>query len=151
MQEVAFVEFSIDYLNLSGLWLKDPEIKKLTNSPELTRVTQISWFETLKFRSDYKIWGIEYDNKKIGVVGLKNISSPCAEYFGYIGEKEYWNKGISKYMLDHTCLYAKTNNIKEIHLRVIKDNPRAIRAYEKYGFEVYDDKNNEYLMRLNIL
>lgn len=149
MEEIEFIDYSEAFLDLSWEWLNDPEIKQLTNTPDFTKEGQRRWFESLKNKPDYKVWGIVCNNKKIGVVGLKNIVGNSAEYFGYIGDKTFWNRGLSKSMLGYTCEYAKKNGISVIWLRVIKDNPRAIRAYQKYGFEVYNENNNELLMRLN--
>jgi len=148
MEEINFVEYNTDFLVLSWDWLNDPEIKQLTNTPDFTKEAQEKWFETLKDKQDYKVWGIEYNNMKIGVVGLKNIFEQSAEYFGYIGNKQFWNKGISKNMLDHVLTYAKKNWISRLELKVIKNNLQAIRAYQKYGFVVYEEKDNELIMRL---
>lgn len=52
-----------------------------------------------------------------------------------IGEKSYWNKG---YGTEAVRLLAKhgfhTINLHRIYLRVLENNLRAIRAYEKAGF-----------------
>lgn len=148
--EIAFVEFSIEFLNLSWIWLNDPEIRKLTNTKIFTREVQLSWFQNLKHDTQYKIWGIQLGFKKIGVMGLKSISLSGAEYFGYIGDKECWGKGISKVMLDHGCAYARTIKVEKIWLRVIKDNLRAIRAYQKYGFIIVSDEDDVLEMTFEI-
>lgn len=51
------------------------------------------------------------------------------EYWGYIGEKEYWNKRIGKELINYISHYGYILNLKEIYLKVIKDNTRGIKLY----------------------
>jgi len=146
-----FVEYDLAFLECSWKWLNDPEIKELTDTPVITREIQVAWFDSLKNKPDYKVWGVENENEKIGVVGLKNISDGRGEYFGYIGEKTYWNKGLGKYMINHVCAIAKENGLKEIWLRVLKSNERAVKAYLKYGFITYSESDTAFLMCYNLV
>ena len=56
----------------------------------------------------------------------------------FIGEPEYWNKGIGssylKLMADY--LKKKEKGAEIILLDPHKSNPRATRAYEKVGFRI---------------
>jgi len=58
-----------------------------------------------------------------------------AEFGIMIGDKNYWNHG---YGTEAVRLLVKhgfnTLNLNRIYLRVLENNPRAIRAYEKVGF-----------------
>ena len=94
MEAIDFVEYDTTFLNLSWDWLNDPEIKFLTDTPDFSRDQQLSWFEGLKNRSDYKVWGIRIGAERIGVCGLKNITNSSAEYFGYIADKSFWAKDL---------------------------------------------------------
>jgi RimJ/RimL family protein N-acetyltransferase len=134
VSDLKFVEYDEIFLELSTKWLSDPEIKRLTMTPEIDRTKQLEWFSSLKNRNDYYIRGILYSNNPIGAFGIKNISRDCAEYWGYIGEKEYWSKGIGKYMLNYIFRYAKKSGLSYLYLKVHKDNYRAIALYKKYGF-----------------
>lgn len=49
---VDFVEYSIEFLELSWEWLNDSEIKSLTMTPDFTREEQIVFFRKLPFRQD---------------------------------------------------------------------------------------------------
>ncbi|HHQ5461068.1 TPA: GNAT family N-acetyltransferase, partial [Aeromonas hydrophila] len=92
-EQLELVTYSREFLDLSWYWLNDPEIKKLTGTPTFTRQQQEEFFVSLP-RSNYLVWGLMYQNKPIGVIGLKNIDNVSAEYFGYIGEKNLWGKGL---------------------------------------------------------
>lgn len=109
-------------------------------APDFTKESQNNWFYSLKQRTDYLIWGVEFESKPIGTFGLKNIdyNSKSAEYFGYIGEKEYWSKGIGKVMIEYIIKKAMENNLNKIYLKVLKYNERAIKLYLKNGFHIYE-------------
>lgn len=49
--------------------------------------------------------------------------------------KEYWNKGIGSRLLENILTFAKENSFEVLDLQVRSDNVRAIRLYEKFGFQ----------------
>ena len=75
--------------------------------------------------------------KLIGSCGFFNLDwhNRTAEFGIMIGDKSYWNQG---YGTEAVRLLAQhgfnTLNLHRIYLRVLENNPRAIRAYEKAGF-----------------
>lgn len=132
--KIKLVNYSEDFLDKSWEWLTDPEIKKMTNTPTFSRSEQLKWFHSLSLKTDYKIWGIDFNDIHIGVCGLKNITNTDCEYWGYIGEKKYWGKGIGSMVINELIDYARNNNIKSLWLTVIQENERAIKLYSKLGF-----------------
>ncbi|HAT7998802.1 GNAT family N-acetyltransferase [Citrobacter braakii] len=150
MTEIKFVDFDEIYLNKSWEWLQDEEIRILTNTPPFTKSQQQIFYESLP-RKDYLIWGVEVDKLPIGVLGLKNIKHGKGEYFGYIGNKDYWGKGLFKEMKLYILEKAKENEIDYIYLKVIKGNKRAIRAYHREGFILEKENEDSIEMVLRIL
>lgn len=150
MQEIKFVEYNEIFLEKSWEWLNDKEIKYLTYTPDFTKEQQKEWFLSLKDKKDYFIKGVLYNDTPIGVVGLKNITDTDGEYWGYIGEKEYWNKGIGKDLINYISHYSCILNLKEIYLKVIKDNIRAIKLYQKMNFKEFLEENNLIYMKLHL-
>lgn len=132
---VEFVDYDRSFLDLSFKWLSDKEIKFLTNTPVLSKEKQEQWFVSLPKKTDYYIKGILADGKAIGACGLKRITDTDGEYWGYIGEKEYWHKGIGKQMMSFIERYAYSLGLKQIYLLVIPDNMRAIRLYGGKGYK----------------
>ena len=130
--EIQFLEFSRVFLALSYRWL----------SPDITKENQEKWFASLPDKNDYYIRGIAVDNKPIGACGLKHITSEAGEYWGYIGEKDYWGKGIGGRMLAFIEEYAKSLGLKQIYLHVLHDNERAMRLYVKNGYEAVPEAAN---------
>ena len=129
--EWAFSEcIHLEEIDVSG-W----KIKKLTNTPDFTKENQLTWFSSLKSKKDYFIQGILYNNIPVGVMGLKNITQVQAEYWGYIGEIDFWGKGIGSTMMDVAIQKAKELNLEKIYLTVLEDNFRAKNLYKKFNFK----------------
>ncbi len=60
-------------------------------------------------------------------------------HLGYIGfmyvRKNFRGQGVSQSLIKHITQWFDQHNITEVILTVYAQNPRAIRAYEKVGFE----------------
>jgi len=147
---VKLVPYSERFLKLSWGWLNDPEIRILANVPKFTKQDQEKWFDSLIDIENYKIWGVVYDEEPIGVCGLKKITKKDCEYWGYIGNKDYWGIGIGSNILDQLIRYAKNSGLESLWLVVINDNERAIRLYDKFGFKTEEYFDNLIKMRLSL-
>jgi RimJ/RimL family protein N-acetyltransferase len=144
--EIKLVDYTADYLELSWKWLNDPEIKALTNTPDFSADQQLKWFNSLATKKDYFIKGIEFSNSKIGVCGLKNITQSDAEYWGYIGDKQYWRKGIGTLILQEMEKQAKEFGVNTVWLNVLLNNTNAIKLYRKNGYFV--ESKNERIQKM---
>lgn len=133
-QLLSFVSYSREFLAKSWEWLNDAEIKALTRTPDFTKEQQEAFFDSLSLRADYLIWGIALAGQPIGACGLKHITESEAEYWGYIGEKPYWGRGLGRQLIEHCEGIARTKGLKALYLHVGADNLRARRLYEKCGF-----------------
>jgi len=133
------VDFDLVFLDKSWGWLNDPDIKKLTLTPDFTKTDQIDFYNSLPQRTNYWIKGIMENGGPVGVVGLKNINETDAEYWGYIGEKSYWGKGLGSFMIHSSVEKAKELSLSKIYLKVSKENERAKQLYVKKGFQLIVD------------
>jgi RimJ/RimL family protein N-acetyltransferase len=148
--EIEFTYYSYIFMEKSWEWLNDKEIKLLTLTPDFTKIQQIEFFNSLPNRKDYYIRGIIRNNKPIGACGLKKISEKDAEYWGYIGEKEYWGQGIGKEIMKYIINIAKEKQLNSIYLQVSKTNIRAIRLYTKSGFNIENANETIITMQLTL-
>lgn len=76
--------------------------------------------------------------KPIGVTSLINIdySNRNAECIIDIGDKDYWSKGFGREAFQLLLEYAFNElNLHKVYLRVFSYNDRAIRLYQKLGFQ----------------
>ncbi|MBO1625592.1 GNAT family N-acetyltransferase [Bacillus arachidis] len=67
-------------------------------------------------------------------VNLKRFSHKVE--FGVCVLKEFWGFGIGKNLLKESISWADSNGIKKIALNVLETNGKAIKLYEKLGFEI---------------
>lgn len=132
--EVSFVDYDQLFLTKSRTWLQDKEMKRLTMAADCTSEEQKKWFASLKARKDYLIWGLLADGRPIGACGLKHLTKNSGEYWGYIGDKNYWGKGIGSVMLRFIENQAINLKLSIIYLHVLADNIRAIKLYRKLGY-----------------
>lgn len=56
--------------------------------------------------------------------------------FGVCVLKDFWEYGIGGNLLKESISWADFNGIKKITLNVLETNEKAIKLYEKFGFEI---------------
>lgn len=149
--EIEVRDFTRIVLEKSWEWLSDSEIKGLTATPNFDRDTSVKWFESLKSRNDYLVKAMYYNDKPIGVFGLKNLNEIDGEAFGYIGEKEYWGKTVGVQALEYLINYGKSISLKSIYSVMLKANLHSYKLHRRLGFVNEGDKDeNNIIMRLNL-
>lgn len=129
-------------------WINDPDVKQgIGIYLPFSMADEQEWFDKEQKRpaAEHNL-AIEVKEltphgeetwKLIGTCGFFSYDqrNASAEFGIMLGEKSYWNKG---YGTESVRLLVKhgfqTINLHRIYLRVLENNPRAIRAYEKAGF-----------------
>ncbi len=84
-----------------------------------------------------RVFAIETGGLFIGYVELREINwrRRAAELRICIGEKAYWSRGYGTAAVREVMDWSfNAVNLEYIYLRVYRDNPRALRCYEKCGF-----------------
>lgn len=121
-------------------WINDPEvIAHLLPYLPISQAQEEQWFEDYLRDTNRHIFGIETsDGKLIGNVALEHVNwkDRCAELGIMIGEKDYWDEGYGTDAVRTVLGFAfREMNLHRVFLRVFEDNARAIRCYEKCGFQ----------------
>lgn len=121
-------------------WLNDPEVTYyLGRVPLLSRAEEERWFEETVKDERHRILAIETkESMHIGNIGLHNIDekNSHAELGIVIGDKNLWDKGYGTDAVRTMLRYAfEEMNLHRVFLRVFDFNQRAIRCYEKCGFQ----------------
>jgi RimJ/RimL family protein N-acetyltransferase len=148
---LEFCKYDETFLDVSWQWLTDPEIKRLTMTPDFTREDQHRWFQRLPAMTDYLIWGLKSGGTPVGAMGLKKLTSVDAEYWGYIGDRRFWGMGFGGRLMQFTMEQAKRLKLTSIYLRVHRENERAVRLYEKSGFNLEREEADVRIMRRNLM
>jgi RimJ/RimL family protein N-acetyltransferase len=132
-------------------WFADPEFRSLIAAYKPFSPDQEErWFEQNSTAGDLQAWSIEAqigrdpsDSSErwvhIGSCGFHQINwrNRSGEVGIIIGEKNCWGRGFGTEALRALLEWGfGTLNLNRIYLRVFADNLRAIRSYEKLGFEL---------------
>lgn len=78
-------------------------------------------------------------NEIVGIGSINSTKKERTKHNGILGisiRKQYWGIGLGSFMMEYLIKWCKSNKItKRIELLVMEDNERAIKLYEKFGFE----------------
>ena len=79
----------------------------------------------------------------VGNIYLTDINGESAEYHIFIGEKNYWGKGVAEEASRQILKYGLCERgFKYVYLHVRKDNVRAVQLYNKLGFVPIENEDN---------
>ena len=149
-------KINIRKLELSDLdylykWLTDERVLEYYGGRDKKYTKEVLLNKYFNTNDNVDRYIIEYDNIIIGYSQVYKIDEELKLEYEYdkditgayamdqyIGEVEYWNKGIGTLYILKIIEYLKQNNkdIKSILLDPHISNKRAIRCYEKAGFKI---------------
>lgn len=164
--------------------LRNPEIEDTAHLAELGRSTFIETFGTLYRQEDLnhflkEVYSdavvaqeladpklthrvIESDGELVAFIKVGPVHVPAESPSPDAGEiwqvyvrKSFLGKGLGDRLMEWAMNYFRSINTDEIYVSVFSENPRAIRFYQKYGFEkiseygfpVGDQVDFEWIMR----
>ena len=121
----------------------DAEITRLLGgfSPGYSKADLEIWIKNHSNRPDEILWSIaeRNTNRCIGHVGLYKIDHRVrkAEFAIVIGDQSQWQKGLGTEITRATVAWAFSElNLHKVTLAVLANNARALRIYEKLGFQI---------------
>lgn len=86
----------------------------------------------------------EYDNKVIGQcsVGLvrRNARYRHRAACAFVILKDYCNLGIGGKMMEECIKWCRKHGVTQLELDVVKNNERALKMYQNFGFEIIGTK-----------
>jgi len=128
-------------------WLSNPDVLKYYEGRDRPQNYQLIHKHYYEDRENITQCIIEYNEKEIGYIqfysitdeerieyGYENIKEPIYGMDQFIGEIEYWNKGIGTRLINFVIEYLINKGINIIVMDPQAWNHRAIRTYEKCGF-----------------
>jgi L-phenylalanine/L-methionine N-acetyltransferase len=95
----------------------------------------------IKNRTENDYWFVaEKDNKVVGLIILNRHSNPRKSHVGHISimvSSIYHGQGIGSKLMEHILdLSDCILGLKRLELFVFEENIKAIKLYQKYGFEI---------------
>lgn len=144
MSQIRLRELEPTDLERLNQWRNSPEIIDClgNNFIYISQTVDSAWYEQyLKQRHhQVRLAIIATDSDDyIGNVNLTNIHqiNRSAEFSILIGDTRYWSKGIGTLATQEMLRHGFEDlNLNRIELTVLKENQKAIRLYEKCGFQI---------------
>lgn len=130
---------------VSFKWRNNPILWEFTGKqPDkvITPEIETKWIIKAISDSNCKRFAIIANNMYVGNIQLTNIEKNKAEYHIFIGETDYWGKGIAYKASNELFKYIKKNfSFKFVYLFVNAKHESAIYLYKKLGFKIVSYKN----------
>ena len=138
----------------SYIWRNNKKVFALTTvsyKSEVTLEMELNWIRRVLFNKNEFRFAIEVDGSYVGNIYLTNITPFDGYYHIFIGDTNYWGKGIgfdASLLLLQYAFYSL--HLKRVLLDVLSNNTRAIRLYEKLGFKKIGNMNSTIKMVLTL-
>ncbi|MCM1320075.1 MAG: GNAT family N-acetyltransferase [Muribaculaceae bacterium] len=136
--KVTIRPLKIDDAYTSVKWRNDKEVFKYTGTvyaEEITIESELRWIQNVIHRENEYRCAIIADGKYVGNIYLTDIDTTGGTYHIFLGNKDYWGKGVAKkaslLMLDYAFNVLELSVVK---LRVRKANISAIKLYLSLNF-----------------
>ena len=137
---VSIRPLKIEDAYTSVKWRNDQDVFRFTRNTYdhlITIESELEWIERVINKKDDYRCAIEVDGIYVGNVYLTDIYSGEAEYHIFIGNKEYWGKGVAKEASKLIIQYAfDILKLSKVRLCVNKENVNAVKLYKYLGFNI---------------
>lgn len=139
-EQIDLVVKNIEHINIYLKWENNPIIRKYQHVeiPITLEIMKKEWFSDVrdKKKITFEIW-YKKDKIPIGLIDFHKISSKRrrAEICIYIGELEYWGKGIGTEAVNLMLNYGfNTWNYHKIVAKVNVNNKQSLKMFKNIGF-----------------
>jgi len=133
-------------------WFQNPKDLQLT-SPKVPYPFKFkNWIDISYLKLESVTYILKKDDWIIGHLSIQlRPQFNSIHIFHVFIDRKNRGKGYSKLLVNNALEYAKNNQIKKITLAVSKNNPVAIKLYQKYGFNlVGENKIGSFKMELDL-
>ncbi|CAM2156474.1 Acetyltransferase [Pararobbsia alpina] len=105
---------------------------------------------SMRFTSHQFVYGAFDDQELVAIAGLRRVPLKKVEHkatlWGVFVEPSYRRSGIARRLLSALIVQARASDIRQVHLAVGANNPRARALYESLGFKSYGIEPNAMLV-----
>ena len=152
--DLAIRELTVEDFPLMLKWLTDSRVLEFYGGRDLKyTMDALKQHYTEPFEAEgYRVI-IEYQGRPIGYGQVYLVCGDMYQEYDYpessdvvfatdqfIGEVDHWNRGIGTGYMNLVCQYLKAEKQADaVILDPRKDNARAIRAYQKAGFQILQE------------
>lgn len=115
----------------------------------ITLEDELSWIVKILDEKDSYRCAILVDNIYVGNIYLTDIQDGKAQYHIFIGNKDYWGKGIAFSASQLLLKYAKEKlNLSMIYSYTRKLNQSSLQLHKKIGFDIVREENELYYLEI---
>lgn len=138
----ADAEVSVRWRNIPELWT----FTTFKTDREITLKDEQNWIHKVINDPTSARFAILADDVYIGNTYLTNIENGAAEYHIFIGDKNYWGKGIASTASRQVLEYARDAlKLDRVYLYVKQENAGAYHIYSKLGFTLTAKKHGDFV------
>lgn len=138
---------SVKWRNIPELWIHTT----FKAQREITIEDELKWIRAVMQDPTSARFAILADGIYVGNIYLTGLKDDVGEYHIFIGEKEYWGKGIARKASERIIEYGKdVLRLNAIILGVRPDNAAAFHLYESLGFVETGEEDGFVRMKLNL-
>ena len=150
---------TFDVTNSYVQWLNDYEVTKYTEQKNFNHtIDSVNEFVDEKYNSSTdQLFGIFYENIHIGNIKLGPIQwqHKAAEISYFIGNKDFWGKGIASKCINAVLEYATINlSLEKINAGYYDLNIGSAKVLKKCGFIIEGERVNDLIFegkRINLI
>jgi len=152
MSKIDLIEFTDkkDSYELMYKWCSQEFIYEWFEQRKLSYEEIENKYKNKLLANQQQLFFINYNDNKIGFVQIYKYDDNKSktlikydsiyEYDIFIGEPEYLSRGLGEKIVNYVNNYIYENYLCDcIALRPFKRNERAVKCYEKCGFEIVDE------------
>ena len=155
MDKVLIRPLDISDAQISWKWRNNPNIWKFTGSKPNRKITQKieqEWIHKVISDHTTKRFAILVNDVYVGNIQLTDIIKyDAAQYHIFIGDTDYWGKGVAKLATYQILYFAKeVLGLKKVFLKVKKENSSAIHVYKNNGFIVTSEDEGWLIMNCKL-
>ncbi|MEN3008175.1 GNAT family N-acetyltransferase [Pseudothermotoga sp.] len=122
----------------------------ITYPDEVEDVFEARRFISIYLTDDRRIFLVaEQGGQIVGMITLAGSAKRKVLHKAELGisvRKSHWGKGIGSALMSEALKIAKQKGFKKIQLEVMENNERAIKLYQKFGFEIEGRKKKAVCM-----
>ncbi|MDR3048681.1 MAG: GNAT family N-acetyltransferase [Elusimicrobiota bacterium] len=134
---VVLKPFSQENISKTFDFIQNSDLRKMFSmrgEPDLSN--HIRHWECVLNDAAQKVFAIYLGDNHLGNCGLKNIKNDESEFWIYIGDGNYRNKGFGKQAAEKLLNIAFSKyRLRKIYLYVLDFNAAAVNIYKLFGFK----------------
>jgi diamine N-acetyltransferase len=138
---------SVNWRNMPELWT----YTTFKADREIVIDDELKWIRAVIKDPTSARFAIMADDVYVGNIYLTGLTEDSGEYHIFIGNKEYWGKGIARKASELIIEYGRKKlGLKTIILGVKPDNAAAFHLYKSLGFTQTGEEDGFTRMKLDL-